>query len=359
MKKLSVCMIVKNEEPVLKRSLACAVQFADELIVVDTGSTDRSMEIAREYTQHVYLHPWQNSFAEARNYAYSLATCEYMMWLDADDVIDEENISRFIKLKQEIPDDTDVVFTIYRNYSEDGIGDYILRDRIIRRSLNPRCVGDAHEAIPMNPSWKRKYASDITIIHKKEYVNDPKRNMGIFNKVIDEGKLLTDFDKANYCKELVIAGKNEKAYDVFKQIKQTASDVCYYYALFFVVSGLISDRKYKECIAEIEELDKKMPTTAYMVYQQGLCYEHQGKFSEAKECYHRAMTIPEDPSTLFIQYTGYTDYFPMLRLAIIAAIEGESATAKTYIDKASALYPKHKEWKNARINVMLLSYKHR
>ena len=101
-----------------------------------------------------------------------------------------------------------------------------------------------------------------------------------------------------------------------------------------------------------------MPTTAYMVYQQGLCYENQGKFGEAKGCYHRAMTISEDPSTLFIQYTGYTDYFPMLRLAIIAAIEGESATAKTYIDKASALYPKHKEWKNARINVMLLSYKH-
>ena len=145
---------------------------------------------------------------------------------------------------------------------------------------------------------------------------------------------------------------------MFKQIKQTANDICYYYALFFVVSGLISDRKYKECIAEIEELDRRMPTTAYMAYQQGLCYEHQGKFSEAKECYHRAMTIPEDPSTLFIQYTGYTDYFPMLRLAIIAAIEGESATAKTYIDKASTFYPKHKEWKNARINVMLLSYKH-
>ena len=72
MKKLSACMIVKNEEPVLRRCLDCVAQFADELIVVDTGSTDRSMEIAREYTPHVYLHPWQNSFAEARNYAYSL-----------------------------------------------------------------------------------------------------------------------------------------------------------------------------------------------------------------------------------------------------------------------------------------------
>lgn len=356
---LSVCLIVKNEERVLARCLECASQFADELIVVDTGSSDRSVEIARKYTSKVFFHKWQDSFAEARNYAYSLATCEYMMWLDADDVIDGDNIGKFLKLKQETTPDIDVIFTIYRNYSEDGIENYILRDRIIRRSLNPKCVGDAHEAIPILPSWKCVYASDITIVHKKEYVNDPKRNMGIFNKVINEGKFLTNFDKANYCKELVIAKNYEKAYEIFKQIKQTANDLCYYYALFFVANGLISDEKYDECIAEIEELDRKMPITAYMVYEQGLCYEKLGKTDLAKECYRRAMTIPEDPSTLFIQYTGYTDYFPLLRLAIMAAIEGDGRTAKTCLDKASMLYPKNKEWKNAKINMMLLLHRHR
>ncbi|MDO4803138.1 MAG: glycosyltransferase [Prevotellaceae bacterium] len=356
--KLSVCLIVKNEERVLARCLECASQFADELIVVDTGSTDHSMEIAAKYTPKVFFHPWQGSFAEARNYAYSLTTCEYMMWLDADDVIDEENIGKFLKLKQKISGDIDVVFTIYRNYNEDGIGDYILRDRIIRRSLDPKWVGAVHEAIPLSPLWKCVYASDITIVHKKEYVNDVNRNMGIFNKMVKEGKNFSNFDKANYCKELVIAKDYEKAYSVFKQIKQTADDICYYCALFFVVNGLIADKKYNECITEIEELDRKMSITAYMVYKQGLCYEKLGNLSKAKECYRRAMTIPEAPSTLFIQYTGCADYFPMLRLAIIAAIEGDRRTAKTYLDKASMLYPKNKEWKNAKINLMLLSYKH-
>lgn len=357
--KLSVCMIVKNEERVLARCLDCVSQFADELIIVDTGSTDRSMEIAGKYTSKVFFHKWQDSFAEARNYAYSLATCEYMMWLDADDVIDEENIGRFLKLKQETPPDTDVIFTIYRNYSEDGIGDYILRDRIIRRSLNPKWVGDVHEAIPLRSSWKCMYALDITIIHKKEYVNDPKRNMGIFNKVINEGKIFTDFEKANYCKELVFAKNYEKAYDVFKQISQKVNNHTYYYASFFVVTGLIFNEKYNECISEIEKLDRKMLTTAYMVYKQGLCYENLGKISKAKECYHRAMTIPEDPSTLYIQFTGFTDYFPMLRLAIIATVEGNRAEAMAYLNKASMLYPKNKEWKNAKINMMLLSHRHR
>ena len=99
---LSVCLIVKNEEPVLRRCLACAVQFADELIVVDTGSTDNSAAIAREYTPYVYLHPWQNSFAEARNYSYSKATGDYIMWLDADDVVTDENIGKINRLKEEV-----------------------------------------------------------------------------------------------------------------------------------------------------------------------------------------------------------------------------------------------------------------
>ncbi|MBQ7370763.1 MAG: glycosyltransferase [Blautia sp.] len=67
--KLSVCLIVKNEERVLGRCLFCALQIADELIVVDTGSTDQSREIALEYTDLVYDHPWQDNFAEARSFA--------------------------------------------------------------------------------------------------------------------------------------------------------------------------------------------------------------------------------------------------------------------------------------------------
>ena len=68
---LSVCLIVRDEERVLGRVLSAAVQFADELIVVDTGSKDKSIEIAREYTDLVFSEPWPDSFARARNSAAS------------------------------------------------------------------------------------------------------------------------------------------------------------------------------------------------------------------------------------------------------------------------------------------------
>ena len=353
--KLSVCLIVKNEERVLGRCLACAARIADELIVVDTGSSDGSVAIARQYTPHVYLHPWQNSFAEARNYAYSKATCDYMMWLDADDVIAEDDLRRFQRLKETCPADTDVVFTLYRNYSEDGITTYILRDRIIRRALSPKCEGDAHEAIPMRPEWKCRYETGITIIHKKEYVNEPHRNMDIFDRNIREKKAMTSYEKINYCKELVLAGRGGEAYRVFRELRETVSPSGYYYALYFLTRALLRQGEYEACLRETEELERRMPTTALMVYIQGLCHEAQGRREAAKQCYLRAMTVGEDPTTLYIQDTGYTDYFPLLRLAEIAAREGDRHTAMDCIGRAAALYPRHEAWRQTRITVLLLA----
>lgn len=352
--KLSVCLIVKNEEPVLDRCLSCAARIADELIVVDTGSTDRSVEIAQGYTDKVYIHPWQNSFAEARNYSYSKATCDYVMWLDADDVIDEKNIRRFNKMKETLSEDIDVVFTLYGSIPEDGIGSYILRDRIIKRALGSvwQCV--VHEGIPMDSSWNHLYATDIAIFHKKEYINEPTRNMDLFDRYIDAGNTLNDFEKCNLCKELVIAEQYERAYELFKEIKDVTDNNTYYYGLYFVARGLIDAGKYEECISEVDELDNRMPTTAYLVYLKGYCMEKLNRIEEAKECYFRAMTIEEDPTTLYIQRTGYTDYFPMLKLAYIAAKERKRDEAFEYIRKASEKYPKNKAWKEMRIQLLLM-----
>ena len=352
--KLSVCLIVKNEEQVLARCLSCAAQIADELIVVDTGSTDNSVAIAREYTDNVYIHPWQNSFAEARNYSYSKATCDYVMWLDADDVIDDANIQRFNIMKETLSEDVDVIFTLYSNGAEDGIDSYILRDRIIKRSLGAKWKYVVHEGIPMDPSWKCFYATNICIFHKKEYVNEPTRNMDLFNRYIAAGNTLNDFEKSNLCKELVLAGQNEKAYELFKEIKDFAVSSTYYYGLYFVAQGLMAAEKYEECIAEIDELESRMPTTSYLVYLKGLCMERLKRTEEAKECYFQAMTIEEDPTTLYIQRTGYKDYFPMLRLSYIAAKERKRDEAFDYLRKASETYPNNNAWKDMRIKLLLM-----
>ncbi|MDE7305797.1 MAG: glycosyltransferase family 2 protein, partial [Clostridia bacterium] len=84
---LSVCLIVKDEQEVLARCLSCAKKFADEIVVVDTGSTDDTVKIAKSFTDKVFFFKWCDDFSAARNFAFEKAGCDLVMWLDADDII--------------------------------------------------------------------------------------------------------------------------------------------------------------------------------------------------------------------------------------------------------------------------------
>ncbi|HLO97997.1 MAG TPA: glycosyltransferase [Fimbriimonas sp.] len=84
---ISLCMIVKNEERVLDQCLESAKPFFNEIIIVDTGSTDRTKEIAKSHGVNLIESTWPDSFAEARNESLSHATGDWIFWLDADDVL--------------------------------------------------------------------------------------------------------------------------------------------------------------------------------------------------------------------------------------------------------------------------------
>lgn len=88
---ISMCMIVKNEQDILARCLDSYAGTYDELIIVDTGSTDNTKEIAAHYTDKIYDFEWINDFSAARNFAFSKAGCDYIFSADADEVLDDTN----------------------------------------------------------------------------------------------------------------------------------------------------------------------------------------------------------------------------------------------------------------------------
>jgi glycosyltransferase involved in cell wall biosynthesis len=96
---ISLCMIVKNEENFLERCINSVKDFVDEIIIVDTGSTDKTKEIARKFTDKIYDFEWNNDFSKARNFSLSKATKDWIFVLDADEIVDKENIQ---KIKEEI-----------------------------------------------------------------------------------------------------------------------------------------------------------------------------------------------------------------------------------------------------------------
>ena len=345
MNKLSVCLIVKNEERVLARCLSCAARIADELVVVDTGSTDRSVEIAKKFTPHVYLHPWQNSFAEARNFSYAQATGDYIMWLDADDVIDDESIARLNALKAE-ETEADVILAIYRNDSEDGLYSYIIRDRIVKRSVFPGWKHDIHEAIPLQPDWKRSYRTDIEIIHKKEYVNEPNRNLDIFFRLLESGKPLQTFEKASLVKEYSLHGRMDEALKLFKELRP--EDYGYEYARVYLANGFMREKRWRECLSVIEDAERYIAFTPQMLFVKGRCMESLGDDQRAEALYQQATNAEEDPYSQSIRYTGYKDYYPYLRLAAIAQRNGDKQRALNLLRRAGNAYPKAEEWQRMR-----------
>lgn len=96
-KTLSLCMITKNEENILDTSLSCIKDYVDEIIIVDTGSTDRTLEIASKYTDSIFDLKWTNDFSEARNFSLSKATSDIIVVLDADELVMEGSLLRDIK----------------------------------------------------------------------------------------------------------------------------------------------------------------------------------------------------------------------------------------------------------------------
>ena len=136
MKTISLCMIVKNEEAILDRCLSSIKGIVDEIIIVDTGSNDNTKKIAYKYTDKVFDFEWVQDFSKARNFSFSKATKDYIMWLDADDVILKEDYIKLEQLKKDMDGTVDIYMLNY-NYSQDELGNCTImqkRERILRNS---------------------------------------------------------------------------------------------------------------------------------------------------------------------------------------------------------------------------------
>jgi glycosyltransferase involved in cell wall biosynthesis len=343
---LSVCLIVKNEERVLGRCLSAAIQFADELIVVDTGSEDRSREIAKEYTNFVFSEPWQNNFAKARNFAASKADGDYVMWLDADDVIYPDEIKKLTKLKIRLTNDIDVIFTTYRNHG--FLSDMGLRDRIHRRELACRWEGDVHEAIPISKNMNIMLCPEITIVHKKEHVNEPGRNIRILKDIKNAGKLSGAYMLAYYCRELALLNNMDEGLNTWQELLNVNPPPGQVqYALVFMTGMLLRKRKYEKCQEMIRTSVEQygVPRSAFLCYLLGLCAEGTGDIDEAERQYRLATDTPVNIETFMIEFAGYDDYLPSLKLCALAYDRKDMGESEAWNNRAGKAWPEGRAWR--------------
>ena len=205
----SLCMIVKNEEKVLARCLDSICDLMDEIIIVDTGSKDRTKEIASRYTELVYDFAWTGDFSQARNFSFSLATGDYIYAADADEVIDEENRKKFRALKESLLSGVEIVQMYYGNQLSQRTVynfDRELRPKLFKRVRNFQWIEPVHETVRLLPVV---YDSDIEITHLPGEGHGA-RDLQIFAEMTERGEALSPRLLNLYARELLISGSREE-----------------------------------------------------------------------------------------------------------------------------------------------------
>ncbi|MEG0774526.1 glycosyltransferase family 2 protein [Clostridium sp.] len=335
---LSICLIVKNEERVLKNCLESIHDIVDEIIIADTGSSDETINIAKGYTNKIYDFPWINDFAAARNFSFSKATCDYIFWLDADDILKEEDREKLKLLKRTLDSSYDAVSMKY-HYSFSEAGEPTLtfrRNRIVKREKNFKWYGFIHEYIAVEG---KILESDINVSHMRVHGNSD-RNLNIFKMKIKQGYKLTSRDTYYYGKELYYHGLYDEAISVLSKVVKmdgwyeekiqtliTLADI-------YMTKSLFSKcRKY--CY---EAFDLDTPR-AEVLYRIALSYQEEEKYSQAISWYELIphLRLPMDDS-VFI-YSEYWTWLPHLQLCVCYYNIGDTKKSFEHNEIARNLNP--------------------
>lgn len=216
---ISLCMIVKNEEKVLDGCLASVKEICDEIIIVDTGSTDQTKTIALKYTDKIYDFEWIDNFSAARNFAFSHATMDYILWLDADDIVYEADQHKLKQLKKTLDSNIDSVsmyyITAYDEYDKPAF--YYRRNRLVKRSNGFQWIGAVHEYLEVSGFIKE---SDISVVHRKKEKNSSQsksdRNIKIYEKRLAKREAFSSRDLFYYANELKDHQQYEQAMRYYK-----------------------------------------------------------------------------------------------------------------------------------------------
>lgn len=226
---VSLCMIVKNEEANLGRCLESVKGLVDEINILDTGSTDRTKEIAQKYTDRIFDFHWIDDFSAARNASFSKATKDYILWLDADDILREQDQKLFDSLKRNLDPSVDAV-SMHYNLGFDNQGNVthsVRRNRLVKRSNQFRWYGAVHEYLAVAGNI---FSSEISVSHLGKAEKGKKdRNLRIYENRLKKRLEFTPRDLfyfANECFDHGLYSKSIRFYNQFLETEKGWSEDC-------------------------------------------------------------------------------------------------------------------------------------
>ncbi|MBP3953642.1 glycosyltransferase [Bacillus sp. YZJH907-2] len=331
-------MIVKNEEEALGDCLKSIKDIVDEIIIVDTGSTDRTKEIAKAFTNCIYDFTWINDFSAARNFAFSKATKDYILWLDADDRLTEDNQQKFLDLKKTLTYDVDAVSMEY-HLSFDDAGNPTFssrRNRLVKREKQFKWYGIVHEYLEVSGNILR---SDLSVSHNKEKEHND-RNLRIYETALKSGEKLQPRDQYYYANECLDHGLYDKA-------------IKWYTTFLSGGKGWSEDNiqacgKLADCYLHQEKWDNAIRSCidsflydgprGEICCRLGYIYLERNDLLQSISWYKIATMVSLPEHSPFINRACYT-WLPHLQLCVCYDRLGDTLTAKKHNDIAASFVP--------------------
>lgn len=295
--KISLTMIVRNEEVNIGACLQSVKGLMDEIIVVDTGSTDRTKEIAAQYGAVVYDFPWIDDFSAARNKSLEMATGDWIFWLDADHRVDIDNYLRlkklFKKLKQE-----KIVYEMMelspRTPSEPP--DFLYYPRLFLNDPNLRWRYRIHEQIlpSFNELEYQRQRVNITIHHVGYTDSILKAHKLERNIRILEMEQQENLGNIPALKHILFhlsrsyrgAGRLEEALSCIHQVLEITTSEDPYFLLLYpeLISIYTHLERWEEALQTCEKGMALSPQDGNLLFRESLIWDKLGNLPKAQAC---------------------------------------------------------------------------
>lgn len=331
---ISVCMIMKNEEKNLSKCLESIKKYGFELILVDTGSTDSTIKIARQYVDEVHHFDWIQDFAAARNYSLSLASNDWVLILDCDEYVDSINLDNLLQFMNNHP--TKIGQLSRRNHYEMNGTDSVYTD-LVERFFNRNLYyyeGKVHEQVvarPLvltKPTFPLYQAVDILLEHSgylgtyeelyeksmrdadilKEMLKTDPDNPYLYFQLGQSYNMLHDDEKAVYFYEKGLS------FDVNPKKEYVQMMVIGYgYALLHL-------ERY-EAALQLQNIYDAFATSADFICLMGLIYLRTGNLLSAMSEFLKALSCP------VAHMEGANSFIPYYNMGCINELMGDKKTA--------------------------------
>ncbi|MBU5212194.1 glycosyltransferase family 2 protein [Heyndrickxia oleronia] len=350
---ISLCMIVKNEEKVIERCLSSVVNLVDEIIIVDTGSTDRTKEIASMYTSNIYNFEWINDFSAARNFAASKASGEWILVLDADEYVDEENFKDFV---QQLKDDNGKFDTYYAkiinftgNFGENLVQNF--HDRIYKNNGEISYYRKIHEQFKSNKNESIKNKHSKLVIFHSGYLNHTvsEKDKNVRNKeLLDQeiGKGITNaFDYFNYGNEYCSLGEYSKALDAYLEAYKQKKDFRLSWVsatLVQIIICLVNLKRYNDALNVIEDAENIYENSPEFPYLKGEIFFLRGQLEDAKTVFLELTNNSERYNQIIFR-PDLKEQRPHLRLGEIFLLQQNYNSAIFHYTSVLNINNNHKE----------------